>query len=358
MALIILITFLLPPFVLTIWNLITFISYIIKKKEKDFVKIIELIAMVIGFVYLFFYLSLIEVKFVDWNIQLSNAEKHSIIARDHLLTIIIIFVLSLLGYLIIRFITADKQSPIISLISISSIYLGIVVCILWSVQTKDFFLMLLPVNIILIFIKSIYIMVYNKNTLLQAKVMTTKYKKLSNILNTATNLPWLALIFSIPLLGIIVTFLSLFGQEPDSLIKAWSETADWTMSKKIAPQNIHYDEHYLCTVAAGGHTNIVKPLRNGLRHGNPVMVNRQLCIANAFEQILEEKTPLFHKQVRTVYDTFGYPISKHIKSKYVADLIYYLMKPLEWFFLLVIYAVDVKPENRIAVQYPHKPIPE
>ena len=27
------------------------------------------------------------------------------------------------------------------------------------------------------------------------------------------------------------------------------------------------------------------------------------------------------------------------------------MKPLEWFFLAVLYAVDVKPENRIAVQY-------
>ena len=27
----------------------------------------------------------------------------------------------------------------------------------------------------------------------------------------------------------------------------------------------------------------------GVRHGHPVVVNRQLCIANAFEQVLEEK---------------------------------------------------------------------
>jgi len=27
------------------------------------------------------------------------------------------------------------------------------------------------------------------------------------------------------------------------------------------------------------------------------------------------------------------------------------MKPLEWFFLLVLYTVDARPENRIHVQY-------
>ena len=27
------------------------------------------------------------------------------------------------------------------------------------------------------------------------------------------------------------------------------------------------------------------------------------------------------------------------------------MKPLEWMFLIVIYAIDIEPENRIAVQY-------
>ena len=39
------------------------------------------------------------------------------------------------------------------------------------------------------------------------------------------------------------------------------------------------------------------------------------------------------------------------------DIIYYLMKPLEWLFLLVLYLVDRKPENRIALQY-IPPVPE
>ena len=86
-------------------------------------------------------------------------------------------------------------------------------------------------------------------------------------------------------------------------------------------------------------------------------MNRQLCIANAFEQLLEERAPKFHRAVRGFYDKTGYPIAKHIRSPYLADCIYFIMKPLEWVFLAVLYLFDPKPENRIAVQYPHAPVP-
>lgn len=81
------------------------------------------------------------------------------------------------------------------------------------------------------------------------------------------------------------------------------------------------------------------------------MVNRQLCIANAFEQIIEEKTPKFHRAVRGFYDSYGFPIAKLIHSPYIADFVYFIMKPLEWIFIVVLYFTDVNPENRIAVQY-------
>ena len=88
-----------------------------------------------------------------------------------------------------------------------------------------------------------------------------------------------------------------------------------------------------------------------MRHGHEVIVNRQLCIANAFEEVLQEKTPGFHKTVRTFYDKYGFPVAKLISKKWQADLVYIIMKPLEWIFLLVLYSTDVHPENRIAVQY-------
>ena len=93
----------------------------------------------------------------------------------------------------------------------------------------------------------------------------------------------------------------------------------------------------------------------GIRHGHSVVVNRQLCIANAFEQILEEKVPSIHRPIRKFYDTYGFPIANMIHSTYAADLIYLLMKPAEYFFLLVLYLTDSHPENRIALQYITKP---
>lgn len=89
----------------------------------------------------------------------------------------------------------------------------------------------------------------------------------------------------------------------------------------------------------------------GERHGHQVVVNRQLQIANAFEQILEERFPRFHRTIRYLYDRYGYPISRHIHQPWQADLIYLLMKPAEWLFLVIIYLHDQQPENRIALQY-------
>lgn len=60
----------------------------------------------------------------------------------------------------------------------------------------------------------------------------------------------------IPLLGILLIILVIFGQSPDSIIKAFTETSDWTLSQEISPPPIEdYSGHYLCTVALKGHKN-------------------------------------------------------------------------------------------------------
>ena len=175
--------------------------------------------------------------------------------------------------------------------------------------------------------------------------------KLDNWLSDSAHWPLGGLLLALPLLGVCLALLALFGQMPDRFVRAWTETADWGLSQKIPPQNAFYDEHYLCTVAAGGHERIVRPMRQGERHGHQVIVNRQLCIANAFEQLLEERVPRFHRRLRRFYDTYGYPLSRLIRTKRAADLTWLLMKPLEWLFLFTLYLFDISPENRIAVQY-------
>ena len=150
---------------------------------------------------------------------------------------------------------------------------------------------------------------------------------------------------------LLICILVLFGQRPDEAIKAFLETSDWTLSTKISPPDVTYDGHYLCTVSLRGHKKLVKPIRMGIRRGEKIVVNRQLCIANAFEDLIKERTPRFHHFVRYIYDKYGYPLSKHINNAVQADITYIIMKPLEWIFLIVLYLFDVKPENRIATQY-------
>lgn len=347
------------PFLLAIWNIFVLIKYVRKKSESKITKGIEVFSMLIGAGYVFLAALVLEVRLEDWNTQIIEGERHSMINMESMLTVLVFVAIGFLGYILVRFIPIEKQSPIVSAFGITGMYIGMITCIVYCIQVfsddliVNFFIIYYFANCILIYLKAIYILIDNKNKQIENGEFHTKYKKLSEMLSRANNLPWIGLVLIIPLLGVIVLVLMLFGQEPNSMIKAWTETADWTFSQKIPPESIPYDGHYLCTVAAGGHRKVVKPLRTGNRNGHRVLVNRQLCIANAFEQILEEKTPRFHRCLRAFYDHTGYPISKHINMKSTADIIYLIMKPLEWIFLFVIYLVDVKPEDRIAVQYPH-----
>ncbi|MFC4620030.1 DUF6688 family protein [Camelliibacillus cellulosilyticus] len=166
-------------------------------------------------------------------------------------------------------------------------------------------------------------------------------------------MPWLWVIFLFPVFLILQLVLVLFGQGPDSFIRVFLDTSGYNYSQIPAPRPevIPGDGHYLCTVAVKGNKKLVKPLRAGIRRGNRIAVNRQLLVANAFEHLLEDYLPKCHRAIRRLYDHYGYPLSKHIKTARSANVVYLLMKPLEWFFLLILYIVDREPENRIHIQY-------
>lgn len=175
--------------------------------------------------------------------------------------------------------------------------------------------------------------------------------------NIFIKIPFL-LILCLPIIFIVCSFLLLFGQKPDSLIRAFTETYKHGFSQwDYMCDNVQCGGHFLCSVAANGHSNIVKPVRYGERNGNKIICNRQLLIANAFEELIEHKFPRAHQIIRHNYNKIGNTIHKHyhiFNNKFIADSIYFLMKPLELFFLLILYTFDKKPENRIAMQYLNK----
>jgi len=353
--------FFIYPFMLTISNLI----FLFKKHKsaEDILngKIIEIITIILGILFSMLLIGVNNIKLdADWTERLSNAEIHTPIATWTMPTIITLAIVALAGYCILRFVPLEKQPPLVTVCAMGSMYIGILECIIWSIQIfhiDNFMLCILPINWIIIVTKVIRDIINQYNEKEMKECSEEKYsennfmQRCNRMLLKSQSWPLIAFIIMWPIFGIIVIVLTLFGQSPDNFIKAWIETSDWNLSQRVAPKNVMYDGHYLCTVAAGGHKKVVKPLRLGVRHGHEVIVNRQLCIANAFEQIMEEKIPKIHRLIRNFYDTYGYPVARLIKSQYTADLIYFIMKPLEWFFLIVIYFCDTNPENRIAVQY-------
>lgn len=299
----------------------------------------------------------------DWQEVLHNGQMHTPIWTESALTIAVISCVGVLGYLMLSKRDINRLPPLLTVLGISAIYLGIGMCMLWIVQVmgEEWLFCLFPFNCVLIGGKTIRRAVEEWQGSEESRIREWNkpyLKWLNDVLLDASHWPVAALILMLPLLGILIGILALLGQQPDRVIRAWTETGDWRLSQQVPPPNVMFDEHYLCTVAAQGHPEVVKPLRTGVRNGHRVVVNRQLCVANAFEQILEERAAWLHGPIRRFYDRYGFPVARLIRSSQAADLVYYMMKPLEWLFLVVLYLVDEKPENRIAVQYPHAPVPE
>lgn len=360
--------FLIYPFVLTVLNLF-FLFY--TKKDTEWNKKarqIEYLTVFLGVIFSGLANAISEIQFdADWQEVLVNDQMHTPIWTQAYPTVIVLSLVGIAGYLFLSCVHVNKVPPLAIVLGIASMYIGVTQCILWIVQMLEnqlfnkglyiylyLYLCLFPFNCIVLAGSTIRRLVWEWQQEQEKKEIVYKNKTLQVInqkLMDSRKWPLFALVLMLPLLGILIGILVLCGQQPDAIIRAWTETSDWNLSQRVAPQNVYVDMHYLCTVAAGGHKNVVKPIRLGERHGHEVVVNRQLCVANAFEQILEEKTPRFHRHVRHFYDTYGFPIAKKIRSPYTADFVYFVMKPLEWFFLLVLYLTDTDPENRIALQY-------
>lgn len=209
-------------------------------------------------------------------------------------------------------------------------------------------------NLIIISARRIRWHITEQVRLANERVMVFRTKtgeKLHKIMSTISGMTKFSFMLILPIAIICEILYILFGQGADGFIKAFTMTADWTFSTQVPPPPMEYSGHYLCTVAVSGHEKVVKPLRYGVRLNKRIVVNRQLLIANAFEDLIKERFPKSHRRIRKFYDTYGYPVSRHITTQTRADIVYIIMKPLEWLFLAVLYMFDTQPENRIAVQY-------
>lgn len=277
---------------------------------------------------------------------------------EHLTTILVLIIFSILAYFISSW-REHKYSPVVGVFVNVFLLIGIVFNVIMAIHLEDdiFFFGNVPIG--LLFIMEL---IRNHKHYIELNVSKThEYKSVIERLAwkiLTAKIFWkipVLLILILPVMTIIISFLLLFGQKPDSIIRAFTDTYKHGFSQwDYMCENVDCGEHYLCSVAANGHKKVVKPVRYGERNGGTIICNRQLLISNAFEELLEEKAPRIHWIIRRNYNRVGKLVHKYygvFNNKFVADTVFILMKPAEIFFLFILYTFDQKPENRIARQY-------
>ncbi len=323
-----------------------------KTTKKKYIYIVEGFGIPIGLLFLTLALNIDNIAYVMWYEAIDEVCKYPPFDISRLYQLTILLVLGIMGWTFLRLCPISKQPPLLTVIGFAFLYAAFITLIILMIQIakNDFtyyFMLIFPINILIIIAKLIREQIlYRKN-----QPVKEELSGINKILLKSYSLPVLGFVALAIFIGFLLIILILFGQTPDELTKVWTNTAEWTFSQQIPPPRLDHTGHYLCTVAATGHKKLVKPIRMGKRNGELIVVNRQLMIANAFEDLIKEKTPKFHRLVRNFYDKTGFPISKYINTKLRSDIVYIIMKPLEWVFLVVLYLFDVNPENRIAVQY-------
>lgn len=332
-------------------------------KKKLAPRVHAVLTLIIGQI---FYLILLEIGFElsgkDYSEAIYPFELHNTIDAAHLLSFLLPCIVGVMGLFILLLCKPQRVPPLVSAGAIGAVLIGNIMNILYAIQIAKnvdhpifLLLYLYHFNLLLLSVISVHRHLKEQTALLQKRKTQFRHEwveKLYHFLSKVSHMRLFSFVLVFPLAALLELVLILCGQGPDGVVKAFTMTADWTFSAQIPPPPLEYDGHYLCTVAAGGHKKVVQPIRFGTRLGHPIVVNRQLCIANAFEELIQEKMPQMHRQVRHFYNTHGYPLSQVITTPFLADVVYLLMKPLEWLFLTALYAFDTNPEQRIAMQYP------
>ena len=103
-----------------------------------------------------------------------------------------------------------------------------------------------------------------------------------------------------------------------------------------------------CSTASGFRVENLDNCTSGI----PVSIaNTARAVPKVALKHLSKKIPSLHRTVRVLYDKYGYPLSRRIMKPLHSDIVYILMKPIEYFFVVILYLCCNEPERKIAKQY-------
>lgn len=330
------------------------------KRLKESVHPLEIIFGVLYFFACLLFALGMAVHNVPYNVATDLVDEcYSPFSDKHIVTLLFYFSVFIISMLLVW--TKNNSLPPLTL-TLSLIFIligGIISCsILFQVSVHEIedsggiLFIFVPIFNILIGSWLVFGVILQEVNETVVRTYSNKYLSLiNNFLQERSRKPIWIIVLLLPVFFVCTILLILFGQDANSIIKVFTDTTTWKFSQQSHPPILDHTGHYLCTVAAKGNPKIVKPLRFGLRGGNKIIVNRQLLVANAFEELIQDISPKLHFVIRKNYDKYGYNISRKINTIQLSNLTYILMKPLEWIFLICLYLFCNKPEQKINRQY-------
>jgi hypothetical protein len=93
---------------------------------------------------------------------------------------------------------------------------------------------------------------------------------------------------------------------------------------------------FVVTATLRGHEWIVGPLERVDRGGVPRQANRQLLTFWTLEALWQDRCPMTHRVFRGVYNGPGPVVSRRIRTRVRADVVYLALKPCEWVARLIV----------------------
>ena len=87
---------------------------------------------------------------------------------------------------------------------------------------------------------------------------------------------------------------------------------------------------FVVTAALRGHPRLVGAFDARDRRGAARRVNCQLLTFWQFEAAWQQRAPRAHRLFRRAYNRLGPVVAARVQSPFAADLVYLLLKPLEW----------------------------
>jgi hypothetical protein len=117
---------------------------------------------------------------------------------------------------------------------------------------------------------------------------------------------------------------ALFGSLPFWFLSIWWSKHIYASLPDKSP------DCFIVTAASRGHEKFVGPFSEIERDGRKFFANRQLVTFWQFENLWQKFSPRSHKNFRWLYNRLGPQIAVKIKSAWLADLIFVLLKPVEW----------------------------